>query len=121
MVGITNATITNITTITEIGNSSTIQEFFVRGNQIMYGGYFFFIMLWVMFIILFVSMQKRKDQPLNNILYSASLCSLIGFMLRSIRFTLDGTSYGLINSYQLFIFPLISIIIVIILWATKEG
>ena len=119
--GIQNATNVTFNNITTIANSTKIEEFLVKADQVMFGGLYFFVMLCVLFIILYRAMQGSKDQPLNNFMYSAAICSLLGFVLRAISFTWNGTVFRLLNGWQMMFFVVIFLICLLVIWATKEN
>jgi len=117
---ISNVTNTTYDQIMDIGNSSSLPEFMVKINTIAYGGYFSFFILLTIFIVLFISSQKVKDQPLNNLMYSAAACSLLGFILRAVQVSIDGVNTPFLNDYFLWIFPVITVVLGAIIWATKN-
>ncbi len=121
MPGFINGT-TNVTieVLESIANSSSYPEFMIRVNETVYGGIFWFIMLCVLWVILFRSANKVKDQPLNNAMYSGAAVSILGFLSRAVTTTIGGTKFSLINDYQLWIFPIITIILAAIIWSIKE-
>jgi len=121
MPGFINGT-TNVTIdiLEDIVNVSSYPEFMIKVNETIYGGVFWFIMLCVLWIILFRAANQVRDQPLNNSMYSGALVSIIAFLSRAITATILGTKYSLINDYQLWIFPIITIILAVIIWSLKE-
>ncbi len=121
MPGFINGT-TNVTLemLEDIVNSSSYPEFIIRVNETVYGGVFWFIMLVVLWIILFRAANKVRDQLLNNAMYSGALVSIVAFLSRAITATISGTKFSLINDHQLWIFPIITIILAVIIWSIKE-
>jgi hypothetical protein len=118
----------NATNITQanldfLSNSSTgsVPEFFIRVNHGVFEGYFFFVLLWVTWIILFMIAQQLKDQPINNAMYSGGIITILAFLGRGITTVIGGVRYGLITDKQLWIFPLITLLCVLIAWGTKEN
>jgi hypothetical protein len=120
MPGITNATQVTFDSVQSIANSSTIPEFLVKINQIVFDGYFSFTMLWVTLIIVFVAANFVKDQPLNNWMYSSAFVSFLAIILRAVTHTIDGTTYALLSDFQFWMFPLMTVISVGIVWMTKQ-
>lgn len=105
----------------KVADIATPEQFFVNVNQIVYDGLLFFIMLWLMWIILFMVAQKLKpDQPLPNATYAAASMTVLGFILRAVTAEIDGVTYALISDHQMWVFPIITILLVGIIWATKE-
>ena len=103
-----------------IANASSYPEFMIRVNETVYGGVFWFIMLCVLWIILFRAANKAKDQPLNNAMYSGAIVSIVGFLSRAITATIGGVKFSLIDDHQLWIFPIITIILATIIWSIKD-
>ena len=109
--GIQNVTAVSLQNLTDIANVSSYPEFLGNVNNIIYEGYLFFILLWVMWIILFVAANQVNDQLLNNGMYSGAVISLLAFFLRAISVTNSaGISYGLLTDFQMWMFPIITII-----------
>jgi len=122
MTGISNATIITMEHLVNITNTSSVPELFVNVNNYIYGGWLFFILLCVFWIILFFSAQQRENQVLTNAMYSGAVVSLASFFLRAIIVLgTDGITRGLLSDHQLWIFPLLTIIFATILWLTKSN
>lgn len=119
-VGMNNLTNITLDNITYIGNSSSLPEFFIKINHAIYGGWFWFIMLWVFWIILFVAANKVKNDPLANGMYSGAAITILSFVLRAITIVENGVVYGMLTDKQLWIFPLITILLAVIIWSTKS-
>lgn len=120
MAGITEVTNVTMAQIQEIANSSTLPEFMIKLNHDVYGGWFWFVILLSLWFVLFIVAQKTKDQPLNNVMYSGAVVSIAALLLRGITISRNGMIQGMITDHQLWIFPLITIVIAIIVWATKD-
>lgn len=120
MVGINNITSVTMANITYIGNSSQIPEFIIKVNWIIYDGWFWFFMLATMWVVLFIAAQKMRDQILQNMMYAGVIISILSFFSRAINMYMFGVLRGLMTDVQMWIFPLLTIIIATILWATKE-
>jgi lipoprotein signal peptidase len=118
--GMTNMTSVSMQNLTDIGNVTTFPEFAINVNQIVFDGYLYFILLFVLWIIMFVAAQNVKDQLLNNLMYSGAIVSVISFFMRAIYILENGVVYGLINDFQLWVFPLITICLAVVSWATKN-
>ncbi len=121
MPGFINGT-TNVTIeiLEDIVNVSSFPEFMIKVNEVVYQGIFWFIMLAVLWIILFRAANKMKDQPLNNAMYAGAIVSIVSFLSRAVTATISGTKFSLINDQQLWIFPIITIILAVIIWSIKE-
>ena len=106
--------------ITRISNVSSFPEFLINVNNIIYAGWLFFIVLVVLWFILFIAAQKVKDQPLNNLMYAGAAVTVLSFLLRGVVMLQDGVKNGLISDHQLWIFPIITLIIALIQWSGKD-
>jgi len=115
-----NASIIGLENVTKIINVTSSHEFMVNVNQDIYGGWLFFILLCILWIILFVAANKVRDEPLNNAMYSGAVISVLSLILRAVEITQEGIIRGLLNDHQMWLFPLITIIIAGIIWATKQ-
>ena len=119
-VGITNTTAVSMNNLTDLVNFSSVPEFLVKINTIVYDGYLWFILLWVLWVILYAASQQVRDQPLNNAMYSGAVISIASFILRGIQVVVAGNLTPLLTDHQLWVFPLITVLIVLIVWGTKE-
>lgn len=119
---ITNQTNVTLQNIIDIVNITKPEDFFIRANTIIYQGVFFFIMLWLLWLIMFIVANKIKDhQPLPNMMYSGAVISILGFIMRAITTQINGVTYGLLTDHQMWIFPIITVILAGIIWATKNN
>lgn len=119
--GITNVTAVNLSELTAIANQSSLPNLFVAINNDIYGGFLFFILLWVLWIILFFAANQTNNQILQNAMYSGAVVSLASFFLRVIEMRRAGVVEGLLSDYFMWIFPLITILIALVLWMTKDA
>ena len=120
MVGITNITQVTLKNITDITNVSSFPEFLINVNNMIYGGWFWFTMLCILWFILFVAANKVRDQPLNNAMYAGAVITILSFLLRGVIILQDGVIKGMISDYQLWIYPIATIILAIIIWSGKD-
>lgn len=105
---ITNVTMQNLTNIINF-TSNDPTEFFINVNYFVYGGWFIFIMLWILGYILFIKAQEEQDQPLINAMNVASILTILSFILRVVYIIKDGVYIGLLTDFQMWIFPLIAV------------
>lgn len=120
-IGFVNTTNVTMTNLTDITNVSSFSELLVNINHTVYGGWYFFIMLWVLWIILMAVAEDRNPQILVNAMYSGVVVMFVSFFLRAIIFTnASGIVQGLLNDFQLWVFPLITIFLVVVNWMTRE-
>jgi len=107
MINQTNVTMEKINQIINITTGDPI-EFIINVNTIAFDGWFFFIMLVLLGIILFRKAQEKQDQPLVNIMYISTALTIISFFMRALFLIKGGIYYGMITDFQLWIFPLIA-------------
>jgi len=119
--GITNVTAVNLTTLTNIANQTSLPDLFVAINNDIYGGILYFVLLWVLWIILFFAANQGNNQILQNLMYSGAVVSLVSFFLRVIEVRRSGVVEGLLSDYFMWVFPLITILIALVLWMTKDA
>jgi len=118
--GITNATNVTIQNITQIINVTDPTEFLINVNEIAYGGWFYFILLWVLGIILYVIAQEAKDQPVINAMYIMSSLTILSFFLRAIQVVNNGIVWALVSDFQMWIFPVFAILLAGVVWFTRQ-
>lgn len=117
---ITNTSTWTMEKIINISNSSSFPEFAVKMNYDVYGGLLYFIMLIVLWIILYIPAQRTNDQPLNNIMMTGAVITLISFLLRATEIYYRGFWQGMLSDKLMWIFPLVTIFSAWILWMTKD-
>lgn len=112
-----NVTIDNVT---QVSNASDLPSLFVQVNNFAFDGYMTFIALMVIFFVTYMTAQRVQDQPLNNAMYSGAFVTVLAFLLRAVNVTINGISYGLLTDKQLWVFPIITILLAVVIYATKE-
>jgi len=105
-----NITLENITSMINL-TSGEPAEFLINVNWQVYGGWFFFVMLWVLGFILYRLAQEKQDQPLINAMYIMTALTILSFFLRAVYVLRNGIVYALITDWQMWIFPLITAIL----------
>ena len=118
--GINNITTVTIDNITSLSNFTEYPEFMINVNNMVWGGIFFFVMLLVLWIILFVAAQNVKNEILHNLMYSGAVVSVLSFFMRAIYVVRNGLVYGMLTDFQMWIFPLVTIVIAAIVWGMKS-
>jgi len=118
--GITNTTTVNMTNLTAVGNATNLPEFMINVNHIIFNGWLYFALLLAFWIILYLSSNSIKDQPINNLMYSGAFISILSFFIRAIFVVRDGIVYGLITDFQLWVFPVTTSLLAAIIWAIKD-
>ena len=101
-------------------NSTSMAETVIRVNHTVYGGMLIFLLLVTLFIILFISFQRKENQLLTNLMYSSAIVTLLSFIYRAIVVIIDGTVYGLITDAQMWLFPIISSFLAMMLYLSKK-
>ena len=119
MVGINGTTNASLETINQIANTSSMEGMYILIDQNIYGGMFWFIMLWLLWVILFIAANRVKGQPLNNAMYAMSVCTVFSFLLRAVTITIDGFVTGMLSDYQMWVFPLLTALLGASIWALK--
>lgn len=116
MPGIGNQSIITMDNLTQMVNTTNPAEIFVNVNHYIYDGWLFFVLLLVLWAILYRKAQAKEDQILNNLMYSGAVVTIISFVLRAVYVSVN---MGLLTDYQLWIFPIITIMLAMANWATK--
>ena len=119
-IGITNTTNVSMAQLLDIANSSTYPEFMVKVNTTVYVGRLFFILLCVLWFILFVAAQNKENQILTNAMYSGAVVSVISLFLRAIQVYYAGTWAVLLTDHQMWMFPVLTACIAVVLWLSKQ-
>lgn len=119
--GINNVTLDNITRII---NATSVEEFLVYHNQNIFGGWFWFIMLLVIWVVLYFGSSRSETfgsrGTLTHITLTGALVTLFSFLLRAIYIVIGGVQVGLLTDHQLWLFPIITIVCGVILYSTKD-
>ena len=115
---------TNLTEIKDnldaVSTSTNFPDFMVNVNHYIYDGWLFVIVLFVTWIIFFMVAQKNEDDLLNNLLYSSAIVSVLSLLMRGIYVTVSDTvMIGLLTDSQLWIFPLITIVLSLFIYSNK--
>lgn len=117
----TNSTNITMTNITEIVNSIDVGEMIVKGNEIMFGGMGFFLILCTVWVILFLASQEiNRDELLVNLMVSSAIVTVASMFFRAMEVYVYGVKVGLLTDRLLWIFPLFSILIGFVLYMTKK-
>ena len=121
-IGITNITNPiNLTNITDLGNVSDVPSLLIKLDHGIYGGWLYFILLIVLWFILFVAMQKAKDQVGINLMYSGTVVSVISLLSRAITIVDKGVVLGFLSGFQMYFFPITTILIAVTMYALKDA
>lgn len=120
MAGISNITNVTFEDIVSIANVSSYPEFLINVNNIIYNGWFWFIMLCVLWVILFKVANDYRDELVKNAMYSGAVVTVLSFLLRAVYIVKDGVRLGLLTDHQMWIFPIITILLGIMIWGAKD-
>jgi len=86
----------------------------------VYDGWLYFIILWVLLVVFYFKLNGSNDQPLINLMYASTIISVLALFLRMIEVVRNGVTEGLLTDYQMWIFPLIAILLAGVNWAIKD-
>jgi len=120
MVGITNVTNVSMEDILQITNFTTPADMFLYVNEVIYGGWMFYMLMWVLAIILFVTAQGLRKEPMSNALYSFGIVSIISIFARSVQAYYQGNWISMLTDFQFWTFPLITSLLGSTMWAIKR-
>lgn len=119
--GISNITTITMNNITSLGNiSADPMEFFIKANHIIFGGILYFVIMWIVLIVIYLALQKFEDQPLINAMYASAVVSVLSILFRLISMSINGVNQGLLTDRQMWIFPIITAVLIFVNWATRE-
>jgi hypothetical protein len=102
-----NITLKNVTDMINLTTREPA-EALINMNWGIYGGWFFFVILWVLGFILYKIAQSKSDQPLINAMYVMTALTVLSFFLRAVQVVKGGIVYALITDWQMWIFPLLT-------------
>lgn len=107
--------------LTGMINNTDVAVTLINMNHTIYQGYFFFILLWLLAIILYFAFLNN-DEDIRGVndylvysLYSFTIVSILSFFLRAIYIVRHGVILGLINDWQLWLFPVLVILNIVLL------
>lgn len=119
--GIENVTAPTSQNITDLVNVSDPTHLFININHTVYNGWLYFILLLIFWFILYVAAQRVVDQPIINMMYAGLPISIIALFMRIISFTENGIVKGLLSDWQMWMFPLITILLItFVIWTKPE-
>jgi len=101
-------------------NSTSMSETFINVNQTVYGGLLFFLLLLGFYIILFLGFQRKENQILPNMMYAGAITTVISFMYRIVQITVNGVIKGMLTDTQMWLFPILTSFLAMILWINKR-
>lgn len=119
--GITNVTAPNLSHIIDIANETDFTAIMVNVNHEVYNGYLYFTLLLVLWVILFFSSNARNNQILQNLFFTGFVVSIISLLLRAVEMLNGGVAQGLLTDRQMWMFPVITALLGLILWITKRA
>ena len=90
-----------------------------ESKSIIYGGFLYFVLLLVLWVILYLALQNNEDLPLHNVMWSGAIVSIGSFIIRAIEIERNGIVQGMLSDQHMWIFPLITVLIAAIVWMTK--
>jgi len=94
----------------------------IRANHMIFGGVFYFIMLLVFWtILIMVAYKIDRNNVLRDAMYSGAVVSILSFLLRTVYIVELGVRKGLLSDTHMWIFPLITLLLAVYLYATKSN
>lgn len=120
VIGFVNETNTTLQDLVSIGNVTKIEELAINVNNDIYGGWLFFILLCILWYVLYRAMDERVPSAMVRTMYGAAIVTVLSFFLRVIEVVQSGVPRGLITDSQLWVFPLVTLVIAWILWAIRD-
>jgi len=121
MVGIQNITSVTMDNLTSLGNVTGLAQWMVQADKVMFGGIYFFVMLFVFWIILVLSMRGNGSKPMVNVMRAGAVVSVVSFFLRAVQVTLtDFTLATALIDWQMWLFPVVTAVVAWIVHATRE-
>ena len=118
--GMQNATNITMDMLENMSNVTSFPEFMINVNNDIYSGFLFLILLFTIWVILFIQSFTKNGEVMRNILTSGAIVTVLSLFLRGIFIYQDGVARGLLTDFQLWIFPLITVITGMIMWMTKD-
>lgn len=118
--GIFNFTNVSQESITSMTNSTNPAELLIRINEVVFNGYGFFLGFLAFFVVLFLSAQSFRKEPLSNLLYSSTIVSVVAILSRGVQAYIEGNYYSMLTDYLMWIFPLMSSIFAGALYISKK-
>lgn len=120
--GIQNATNVTLQNITDMGNFTDPTQFFVKVNTVVYNGWLFFLLLIALWFISFRVQQIVRDDMLVNAMYASAFITVLAFFIRAIQVVYDtGEHVALLSDGQLWIFPILTVCLMLVVYVTKDG
>jgi hypothetical protein len=119
-IGFVNVTNTSIELINNVGNYTNPAEIFVYINHVMFNDFLFYPLFWLLAIILFVTAQNIRKEPLSNLLYAFGITSIVAIFARTTQAFILGSYVSLLIDHQFWTFPILTALIAMIIWATKK-
>jgi len=111
-----NITIENVTSL---ANVTEFPEFMVGVNNTVYGGWLYFILLWAVWFIIFKKSQDRNEDFMVNAMIAFGAVSIMSFFMRAITIVRNGLVEGLLTDHQLWVFPILAILLAVFIYANK--
>lgn len=118
--GFQNITVITMQNITDLTNVSSYSALAINVNNMLYDGYLYIILLFVLWVILYLAAQGVENQPIANMMYSGAFVSIISLLLRGVYIANSGLTDGLLTDKLMWIFPVITILLAMTSWLLKR-
>lgn len=119
IIAMNNVTMKNITDVINITTGDPA-EIFINANEVIYGGWYWFVILWLIGFVLFKLAQRQLDQPLVNAMYVCTVLTVFSFILRAMSIVKYGAVWGMLTDWQMWFFPLITVLLATINHYTSQ-
>jgi len=80
----------------------------------------YILYLLVTWFILFIAANKVNDQMIQNLMLSGVVVSILSLLLRAVTVVQNGIVRGLLSDFQMWMFPIITVLLAMIVWGSKE-
>lgn len=121
MPGFLNTSVPSINVLQNVTNVSSPAELLININSDLFGGLLFFILLFTLWVILYIiSVNIDNNFPVESAMYTGAIVSVISFFLRAIYVYQNGVFKGLLTDVQLWIFPILTTLLAMIVWFNKR-
>ena len=114
-IGLTNTTI-NMTTIQQLSNVTDPVDVMININHTIFNGYFFFLMLMTLWIIMLIVSYKSNSGAtfVRDFINTGTFITVLSFILRTIYIVKGGIEYAMMTDTLMWIFPLLTLIMLVI-------
>jgi hypothetical protein len=110
-IGIQNLTAVTLDNLTSISNQTTTIGFVQQVNNVIYGGWMFFILLSVVALVVLLGLIYEEKEPVPSAIAVCFAFSILSILSRAA---------GLLTDKLAWVFPIITVLLIALLYATKQ-